>query len=557
MNVPNPSNNNKTESKITNFIHENKNYTLKHSLNSDNLILNIYSIDNKDIYESKYSYDEIINLNRYFIICETLKDMYDEICSLIENKKFNINILNKEIKLKFYLPSPKWREIDFIIEYKSKLYNNNIEDLNKRIDNQDKIIREQNIRLCNLQFCLLNNIDLIKAYEDKIKILEYKILKKIENNLIKINNNKNFKKVTNNKYINIEVNNNSCNDENSYNSEINNINNKKIKANTKENINKIKINKNEKENNIVEDNDNNKVINNDENNRIYENINYINDKYIFIKKGDPNNELDDNSSEENTNFNKEDISFIYNKNKKDNEDYYTVDDSNSVNYNNIEYFNMDYQSIGNNNFEFSNINESSYINFKESFNYINQEEYNLNDNSKDKDNINTINFEEDKNEEFDEETIMINKFKRLIGRNCKLDLIYQMTRDGNTTIDFHRKVDIKGPTITLFKTKDGSFGGYTSKSFKSNGGWIKDRESFLFNFDNLNKFKIKNNSENAVFYGDASKYGPEFYDILVNSGEIQNGTIYPSNYINKVEDLKKGNADFISKDVLVYRVNII
>ena len=557
MNVSALSYENNTESKITTFIHENKNYTLKHSLNSDNIILNIFSLDNKDIYERKYSFDEIIDINGYFIICESLKDVYDEICTLIVNKKFNINILNKEINLKFYLPSQKFKEIDFILKYKCKLSYNKIEDLNKRIDSQDKIIREQNIRLCNLQFNLLNNIDLIKKYEEKIKLLEFKILKKIENNSINIsNNNKENNKINNNKYISIEENNSSNNDENSFNSE-NDNNIIKNKEDNIENINKIENNKNEEESVIVENNNNNTEISND--NNIKENLNNVSNKNIIIKKLNSINEIDDNNSEENTNVNKADISYLKIKNKKkDNEeDYYTVEDSNSVNYNNIEYFNMDYQNIEINNFEYSNINESSYVNFKESFNYINQEDYNLNDNYKDKENINKINLEENINDEFNEETIMINKFKRLIGRNCNLDLIYKMTRDGSTTIDFHRKVDIKGPTITLFETNDGFFGGYTSKSFKSNGGWIKDPHSFLFNFDNLNKFKIKNISENAVFYGDASKYGPEFYDILINSGEIQNGTIYPANYINKVEDLKKGSADFISKEVLVYRVNII
>jgi len=209
---------------------------------------------------------------------------------------------------------------------------------------------------------------------------------------------------------------------------------------------------------------------------------------------------------------------------------------------------MVYKNFENNsnecsNLEFTNYDENSCINEKEK----NEEDY---------DNIDE---EEETSEEYNEEKDTINKLKKLIGRNCNLELLYQMTRDGNRTIDFHKKVDVKGPTITLFSTKDGyNFGGYTSKSFKSNGGWIKDPDSFLFNFNNLSKFKIKNGTENdAIFYGNSAIYGPEFYDILINSGEIQVGKIYPANFINKIEDLKEGGDNFISKEVLVFRVNII
>jgi len=46
------------------------------------------------------------------------------------------------------------------------------------------------------------------------------------------------------------------------------------------------------------------------------------------------------------------------------------------------------------------------------------------------------------------------KLKKLIGRNCELQLLYQMKRDGNSCATFHEKVDNQGPTITLFETQD-------------------------------------------------------------------------------------------------------
>jgi len=213
------------------------------------------------------------------------------------------------------------------------------------------------------------------------------------------------------------------------------------------------------------------------------------------------------------------------------ESSFTIDKNNDPN-------NLKYNKINCKNIEYINIEENSSI--TEDLNFVKHEDYgienirkktNKNFNSKDDIIMNKNNLEDTSvsiSEEFTEEKITISKLKQLIGRNCNLDLIYQMVRDGNRTIDFHKKVDIKGPTIILFKTIDGyNFGGYTSKSFKSSGGWIKDPESFLFNLNNLSKFKIKNGSENAaIFYGNATKYGPEFYDILINTGEIYSHFVF-------------------------------
>ena len=133
-----------------------------------------------------------------------------------------------------------------------------------------------------------------------------------------------------------------------------------------------------------------------------------------------------------------------------------------------------------------------------------------------------------------------------------------METDGNLCETFHKKVDNQGPTITLFETEDGyKFGGYTSKSFNNKGNiWIKDSDSFLFNFLNNKIFPIKNPNYEAIFL-DNTNYGPEFYDILNNCGDIKIGAIRTGNFINKIEDLKGGDSKFISKNVSVYKVEFI
>ena len=127
-----------------------------------------------------------------------------------------------------------------------------------------------------------------------------------------------------------------------------------------------------------------------------------------------------------------------------------------------------------------------------------------------------------------------------------------MKTDGNLCETFHKKVDNQGPTITLFETEDGyKFGGYTSKSFNDSGGWIKDSDSFLFNFLNNKIFPIKNPDYDAIFLG--KSYGPDFNDIV----NVKKGRIDVCVFINKIEDLKGGDKNFINKNVSVYKVEFI
>ena len=630
MDAPTPSSEEQIEQiekKTTNFTHENKNYILQHSLSSNNITFNIDSLDTQEIYENQYSFDEITKMNRYFLICESLKDIYDEISSLIDNKKFDVDILNNEVNLKFSLPSQKLKEVDFVLKMKNKLVQEDFITLNKRIDSQDKVIREQNIRICSLEYQLNTSNDLVKKLEDRIKKLEEYIYNNNKKNIVKDKNkaikdknfcyckknivkiddnrNNNIVKVNSNKYkvrrVNKDEDNfiklrkknrsmidfhyeDNCiekpNNENNTNKKIKNLKyNKRIIKNDKEGKNNknddFSLDDDEDNNNNDDegskedkDNNNDEESNNDEDNE-EEESNKIEEKKIK----DEDNRNGEITAKDNLNIDKEkkknnndDESYLEDKdNKEDNmeESSFTMDKNDDSN-------NLKYKKIICKNIEYINIEENSYN--TEDMKFVKHEDYgsdnirkrtNKNYNSKEEMKMNKKNLEEDNSvsvtEDFNEEKIIISKLKQLIGRNCNLDLIYQMIKDGNRTIDFHKKVDIKGPTIILFKTIDGyNFGGYTSKSFKSSGGWIKDPESFLFNLNNLNKFKIKNGSENAaIFYGNAAKYGPEFYDILINTGEIQNGIIFPANFLNKLEDLKEGEAEFICNDVLVYRVNLM
>ena len=181
----------------------------------------------------------------------------------------------------------------------------------------------------------------------------------------------------------------------------------------------------------------------------------------------------------------------------------------------------------------------------------------FNNNGENKINESIINIGENKEKVISEEE-RIEKLKKLMGRKCNLKLLYQMTKDGSSCSTFHSKVDNKGPTMTLFETEDGyKFGGYTSQSFQIGKKWIKDPDSFLFNFCNLNKFPIKNKNCNAIYFGSKDIYGPQFNNILVNRSGIKIGEIRVGNFIRKIEDLSKNGHVFRNNDDYIYKVEFI
>jgi hypothetical protein len=94
--------------------------------------------------------------------------------------------------------------------------------------------------------------------------------------------------------------------------------------------------------------------------------------------------------------------------------------------------------------------------------------------------------------------------------NIKAELLYRVSRDGDNPEIFHKYCDNKGPTIIFAKINNGfRFGGFSGISWKSEGGWIKDKDAFLFSLNNKLKF-MNNNSKATVYHG--YDYGPDFGD---------------------------------------------
>ena len=97
----------------------------------------------------------------------------------------------------------------------------------------------------------------------------------------------------------------------------------------------------------------------------------------------------------------------------------------------------------------------------------------------------------------------------------KPKLLCHASRGGWETVDFYCVCDEKGATLTEVKSSEGYiFGGYSSASWASSGGWTESRDAFLFSLKchaGLSAVRmnlIDSISSGAIYCG--SWHGPSF-----------------------------------------------
>ncbi|XP_056000063.1 interferon-induced protein 44-like [Ostrea edulis] len=105
-----------------------------------------------------------------------------------------------------------------------------------------------------------------------------------------------------------------------------------------------------------------------------------------------------------------------------------------------------------------------------------------------------------------------------IGRDSQFELLYKLSRDGGAPEKFHELCDDNDPTVTIFYNTDNNvYGGYTSLSWKSEGGWCMDKLSFLFKLYTNKRWEprkcplLKTNNYTNVFFSSGS--GPWFENL--------------------------------------------
>ena len=121
---------------------------------------------------------------------------------------------------------------------------------------------------------------------------------------------------------------------------------------------------------------------------------------------------------------------------------------------------------------------------------------------------------------------MINNWiKEKIGANkIKYELIYQMSKNGYKSEDFHKCCDFKGATLTIIETKSKHiFGGFTPLSWNSNGKAYYDynKETFLFSMNLMKKYDMFNMDKSAIYCH--KDYGPSFGNYY---GSVDFGPVY-------------------------------
>ena len=144
-----------------------------------------------------------------------------------------------------------------------------------------------------------------------------------------------------------------------------------------------------------------------------------------------------------------------------------------------------------------------------------------------------------------------------IEKEIDFDLIFNMSKDGSNSKDFHDKCDRKGATLVLIETTKGfKFGGYTPLNW-DNTGFKSDDETFIFSLNNMEKInKIENSNNNYSINGKNSR-GPVFgnADIVIME-DMKKGKCYCNEISSFLTELKltNGEPDFDVKEIEVFQV---
>ena len=138
--------------------------------------------------------------------------------------------------------------------------------------------------------------------------------------------------------------------------------------------------------------------------------------------------------------------------------------------------------------------------------------------------------------------------------------MFRKSRDGSTFTDFNNKCDNKGTTIVFIETTKGyKFGGYTELHW-DNSGKKKDKSTFLFSFNNKQKYLARNN--NGSIYcasGHCPWFGSYDFPEIYFPDDLNKGISYDDN-INKTNtfilgrNMTNGEGGWDVKELEVHKI---
>ena len=159
---------------------------------------------------------------------------------------------------------------------------------------------------------------------------------------------------------------------------------------------------------------------------------------------------------------------------------------------------------------------------------------------------------------------LIERLKNKEKQKIAFKLLFQASKDGDTSSDFHRICDGKPHQLIFIKTTKGEiFGGYTKEGFKSQENDIKDHNSFVFSVSKEAIYNIKSNNCYSIY--DSKERGPCFsgsgcYIISIKKNMLKdqgNTCIAKESYfegISKDYEINNGERYFNVKEIEVYQV---
>ena len=155
--------------------------------------------------------------------------------------------------------------------------------------------------------------------------------------------------------------------------------------------------------------------------------------------------------------------------------------------------------------------------------------------------------------------------------NNSWTLIYQASKDGFSSNEFHSMCDGFLATLTVIKSENSNiFGGYTEADWSGSGEYKYDSKAFLFSLVNAYNTPVKMNISNPSYaiYSNPS-YGPTFgynQDLYIpdqsnsNNGYSNLGYSYKiPNFLTygteKAQSFLAGSYNFLTTEIEVYILN--
>jgi len=158
---------------------------------------------------------------------------------------------------------------------------------------------------------------------------------------------------------------------------------------------------------------------------------------------------------------------------------------------------------------------------------------------------------------FHEHTFLRDQLEKISKKSGSL--LYQASKDGDSSTAFHFACDDKGETIVIVETTNGAvFGGYTDQSWAGTGSYAFSTTSFIFQLrPYLITYPIKSGFEKNAIYR-KSTHGPSFgggHDFYLSSDCMSNTASYTkgghSYAIGSTYQLTNGFKNFEVNDYVV------